>query len=794
MKRSILKVLLTALTLVGLIFGFGILAGAQEEPTYVAQVGNTKYESIDEAVANWTNNTELTLLADVTLSDVVQIKSTEKHTLNLGTYTLTAASGKHALEVTAGNLTGSTYALVIHADATNPGSIVATGKSCIYYRKTGTAQDRPIIQINGGVFSGSYAINVYSSNAGTNAPHVDISGGIFNAPVVVTKGKLTISGGTFHKSINATGDQTSYRLFSGGRFKSFQFLTADAASKFAVGSGISKYDTGMYVDAEGYLVVGGSVITAPDTAYQASTTYDAWSSYLKYSSAAANGLYWSDINTAMTKNPGGNITVYVNELDMTGSSFKGKLILPKDGELSVSFAEGTAPAWSVIAQADGQIAVYTETVSDGVVTRSYSTITVSKNVEDGGAIQATASNEAGKAALIATPGANYYFVSWTDGDEVIGTETTCLLDLSQYSAIQANFALKTPEQTPTGSFEKPNKIIDLVPEAQYTVTCNGSSTDLTADAAGELTVQDTWYGMDISIVKKPTDITYCDSDAQIMTLPICYIITLRYGEGIADEVIRLFEPSLAYPIPKTIQGMIFMGWYDDDAFTVPHDFDIAITASMTLYARFADYDGEIKALKDALDTAINDLSTALEDKADAATVSASIEALQIAIANLEAAYGAADEALKEELLAAINAAKQEAIDAAMGYIPHIGENGSWWVGETDTGVNANGNAGADGADGTDGANGITPLIRINSTTYEWEVSYDNGLTWNSLGAKASATENEPESEASASEDEEDAGKSVDALTVSSIVAGTALTSNNIVLGAWSFLKKRKKLL
>ena len=43
----------------------------------VAKVGNTEYATIDEAVAAWTNNTTLTLLADVTLSDVVTLKSTE---------------------------------------------------------------------------------------------------------------------------------------------------------------------------------------------------------------------------------------------------------------------------------------------------------------------------------------------------------------------------------------------------------------------------------------------------------------------------------------------------------------------------------------------------------------------------------------------------------------------------------------------------------------------------------------------------------------------------------------------
>ena len=42
------------------------------------------------------------------------------------------------------------------------------------------------------------------------------------------------------------------------------------------------------------------------------------------------------------------------------------------------------------------------------------------------------------------------------------------------------------------------------------------------------------------------------------------------------------------------------------------------------------------------------------------------------------------------------------VDGKDGETPHIGENGNWFIGETDTGVKA---AGQDGADGADGANG-----------------------------------------------------------------------------------------
>ena len=44
--------------------------------------------------------------------------------------------------------------------------------------------------------------------------------------------------------------------------------------------------------------------------------------------------------------------------------------------------------------------------------------------------------------------------------------------------------------------------------------------------------------------------------------------------------------------------------------------------------------------------------------------------------------------------------------------------------------------GATGQNGQNGSAGITPQIRINSDTNQWELSYDNGATWVSLDAKA----------------------------------------------------------
>ena len=69
------------------------------------------------------------------------------------------------------------------------------------------------------------------------------------------------------------------------------------------------------------------------------------------------------------------------------------------------------------------------------------------------------------------------------------------------------------------------------------------------------------------------------------------------------------------------------------------------------------------------------------------------------------------------------------------------DDGTNWVslgniGGTDGTNGTDGKDGANGKDGADGAHGMTPKLQINPTTNEWEVSYDEGETWESLGVKA----------------------------------------------------------
>ena len=147
-------------------------------------------------------------------------------------------------------------------------------------------------------------------------------------------------------------------------------------------------------------------------------------------------------------------------------------------------------------------------------------------------------------------------------------------------------------------------------------------------------------------------------------------------------------------------------------------------------------DEAVNAAKDLVDAAKAELQAAIDNKADTATVNAAIANLQNAITALQNAkdnYIAADAALKAELEDAIAKAKQEAIDAAKGHIPYIGTNGNWWIGDTDTGVDANGIKGDKGDKGDTGADGVG-IAKIEKTATNgnvdtYTVTLTNGKTY-----------------------------------------------------------------
>ena len=276
----------------------------------VVKVGNTGYGSIDEAIAAWTNNTTLTLLANVTLNDVIKISSTEMHTLDLGTYTLTGAKGKNAIEIVNNGRSSASYALDIKADATNPGGITASSAVVKTTGKSGV-KDRPIIRFYNGVFNANNIINHGGSN-GTNSPQFIFYNGVYNGNINTNRAICIFEGGTFNGRFFMSVDSSSYARIGGGKFKYMDNLYGSTlnADKFTIGSAKDVFDRGVYVDDEGYIVVGGSVITEFGDKFAAKATNASIAgSYLPYSSAAEHGLYYTNAEMAIKKHGEDNVVL-----------------------------------------------------------------------------------------------------------------------------------------------------------------------------------------------------------------------------------------------------------------------------------------------------------------------------------------------------------------------------------------------------------------------------------------------------------------------------------------------------
>lgn len=364
----------------------------------VAKVGTTEYETIDEAVAEWTakNNSTMTLLADVTLSDVIQLKSTEMHTLELGTYTMTAASGKNAIQVLNYGRTGASYALDIKADATNPGGISAPGYACVYYKHTEgsvTTKDRPIIRIYGGNFSGKYCIQHGTSN-GTNCPQFYIYGGTFTATatsgsllstpyaIYTNRALLLIYGGTFNTKNKISADSSAYTRIEGGTFIEVEnnYWSELNADKWTYGTAKGTFDVDVTVDANGYYAVTKPIKTKAEKVetYGASLRYTPPTSKtsptgqlpLKFSNVNTEGrLYYATTERAMEAlTAGGDIELYTDCADnktlsssttmitlKNGATYSGTITLNgTDAKVVIDNADGTSNA-QVVSDVPGYV-------------------------------------------------------------------------------------------------------------------------------------------------------------------------------------------------------------------------------------------------------------------------------------------------------------------------------------------------------------------------------------------------------------------------------------------------------
>ena len=284
-----------------------IAAIADDEP--VAKVGNTEYATIDAAIAAWTNNSTLTLLSDVTLTKVIELSSTEYHILDLGTYTMTAASKKDAIQIVNNGRSSASYTLDIKADADNPGGITASGKAVVKTTGKSGVKDRPIIRFYNGVFTGTNVV-YHSGSNGTNCPQFWFYGGEFNGTIYANRALFQFYGGTFNGNLQISVDSSAYALISGGRFQklSNQYGSALNSDKFTIGSAKGNFNRGIYVDSEGYYVVTSEVIKEVSAKYPAmkKESYNS-NNYFYYSAAATYGMFYEVASMAGT---GDNVTIW----------------------------------------------------------------------------------------------------------------------------------------------------------------------------------------------------------------------------------------------------------------------------------------------------------------------------------------------------------------------------------------------------------------------------------------------------------------------------------------------------
>ena len=235
---------------------------------YVAKIGETKYETLEDAVAAAQNNETITLIDNVVLAEVVTIPAGKTFTIDLNGK---AISMEESIIATAyainnlGNLTitdgvggGSINARGIYNGYGNGGANVASAKITVVngtINAKGTNGGAAIFNygiadIQGGNFTsiGGYSLNNQAGASMTIADGVTANNGIYssNATLVVNGGEIngnrsgchvlyawnsvvTINGGTFHN--NNSGNSTT---MAGGTTK----LTINGG-KFSIANGKS---------------------------------------------------------------------------------------------------------------------------------------------------------------------------------------------------------------------------------------------------------------------------------------------------------------------------------------------------------------------------------------------------------------------------------------------------------------------------------------------------------------------------------------------------------------------------
>lgn len=368
----------------------------------VAKVGSTEYATIEEAVADWGPGKTLTLLANVTTTSTVTVevnatKSTSNWELNLGDYTWTA-NGCNAFKLYAagGTVMAQNYGLKIYANQN--GGITASGKYCIECTYDNTSAGyRPRLEIHGGTYNGSYVVYYFSSQWNntsiSNGPSTwfyksnDGTEPIFNGNLGLFKCPIYLYAGYFNgTSFNTYPvSSTANTNLNGGHFKTISTFPSAGNNKGII---FGNYKVFVRSD-ESIDVINGAPATyeakATKTLLLSSNQGVNYSDYVyyekaddainKYSSSTIEIILSEGVTATQDKSfRSGTLTI---DASAEGSAYTGNITLTgNNAKFIIKFPEGQGHYG--VSASTGNLHVV-ETVTNGIVTRTYSVIS---NVTD----------------------------------------------------------------------------------------------------------------------------------------------------------------------------------------------------------------------------------------------------------------------------------------------------------------------------------------------------------------------------------------------------------------------------
>ena len=208
-----------------------ITGGTIAETNTVAKIGDNSYSTLAAAIEAAEDNNVITLVADVDMGDSYVVVS-KALTLDLNGYEITSNNSSVYATITVGTEGNLTI------NATNGGAISNTLSDAV--GNFGT------LTINGGTFTGYYAVYNYANANGT--PIAVINGGAFNGIdgdyAVVNSADMTVEAGTINGGL-CSGDKLAV---NGGKI---DLIDVEDDTSCVITGGTFGQDPSAYV-AEGY--------------------------------------------------------------------------------------------------------------------------------------------------------------------------------------------------------------------------------------------------------------------------------------------------------------------------------------------------------------------------------------------------------------------------------------------------------------------------------------------------------------------------------------------------------------